>query len=299
MTDRIEPSPEVRELLVEIAGDGAARLLRSRLPAEEVEIPVVGTAEPFLKKAERRLLEMHRDEVARLLYLFAVRVHLDGKHAAWRVHYRDARSAPDASELEWRSRGPLQELASAEPDACKLLSDCVGGMQNVRSTDLLTSSLRLAPAASTRVFLGLSLFVEQEDPDRARACLDGVLADRPSAYVASFALQNLAKVAADLGNHLDASDYYERAADADGDRLVPRIACLNEALLSGSEERSLRAATALEGVSETEGPLSWYVGHARAWTKSKPVVTSEVRELVRLVADKYGPAARRICNAFE
>ena len=69
----------LRELLGEIALDPRAELLR--VPRAEVARVAragsgseawVSAAAPFLRRAERRLLEVYREEIGRLLYRYAV-----------------------------------------------------------------------------------------------------------------------------------------------------------------------------------------------------------------------------------
>ena len=86
-------TPELRELLGAIADDPRAQLLRvksAQAAREGLERnPKVSSSAPFLRKAERRLLELHREELGRLLYAYAHIARMHVPENTKRVHYQD------------------------------------------------------------------------------------------------------------------------------------------------------------------------------------------------------------------
>ena len=288
--------PNLRELLGAIVRDSEATLLN--VPRGAVGLGTgggsarAGTSAPFLRRAERRLLEVYRDEVARLLYRLAI-VQRDARRPST-THFADrAMPLPARGGLELRARKLVRFWARDLDDlpAVDLLRACVGGRRHMSPAQLTAAALRLAPSARVRIAHAADLASFEGLRRQAERLLHGVLAEQATGELASYALENLALVRA--WNHRAVARLQERAVLADRARIVPSLAWLwhsaRDLAGGGSTERVRRAA---EQVDRTVGPehpaLAWYL---------RTLAAPDARSLpgpVREEVERAGPVSRSV-----
>lgn len=296
MSEAAPISAEVRELLGALAADGQAGLLRARTRPRQTTAVVTSSA-PFLKAAERKLLDAHREEVARLLYGLAsalVKGRGDGPRL---VHFREEAVHLDRGQLA----GRLGRIAAAGIDlddhgALDLVRACSLPGTALDAQHLIATAFRLAPSDSLRVLRGLSTFLDEGDATAARGQLNELLSSKPSGRIASYAWENLGMMAIEMGRFDEAARSYEMAATCDRERIIPRVSWLNASLLSEDLDQAIRAAGTLEAALESTAAVGWLVG-CRNQSK-RPIPGHRARELARQMMDRSGPVARKVCDAF-
>lgn len=252
--------PELRELLGEVARAGGSALLQ--IPRSELQAGARAAADgpperlsaraPFLRRAERRLLEVHREELARLLFAYAV-----AQRHAWRpdgAHHDDCTLVPpERDALDRRNRALARTWARDLDDlpAVDLLRACLRHSRRVAPVQLTAAGLRIAPSARMRIAHAVDLVLCERLPLPAARLLHGVLAEQGDGVEASYAWENLAWIE-------PAAELFERAVCAERSRVVPSIWWLRLALRRGSPEGLLRAARQVEEAVPPDHPaLAW------------------------------------------
>jgi hypothetical protein len=205
-------APEVEAILVEMARDPASRLLRVPRAAALPDMSSMraDSLVAAASRAERQLVDAHRDEVAAALTRVAVRMALRSKALAGTlVVLRE----PDAEDLATTAlrllvSGPLDELQRAA------LTRAV--RHDVETTDaaeparLVAAALRLAEPRGARAWWPLVALAAGEVHGAWRAALALEEAAREPLWRA-IAASNAGLAAWRLGRHPDAADAYGRA----------------------------------------------------------------------------------------
>lgn len=287
--------PGLRALLGELLCDADARLLHVsravlRQRACGGSTGAASTA-PFLRRAERRLLEVYREEVARLLYHLAL-VH----RAAARpmgAHYADCvLPLPEAGALELRTRKLARFWARDLDDlaAVDLLRACIGRGRRVSPAQLTAAALRIAPSARVRIAHAADLAAFEGLRPQAERMLHGVLAEQVNGELASYALENLSLVRP--SDHAALAVLHARAVRSDPTRVVPSLAWLRHSAHGRSLAGVLRAAEQVDHlVSEDHPALAWYL---RASARGSGPGTEGRTRLASAAAEHVGPVARRV-----
>ena len=296
MSEPFAISPELRELLGVLASDDQAGLLRSKASLG-LSSPLVAASAPFLRSAERKLLDAHREEAARLLYGMASVLIKSTRDGSRLIHYREESSRLDRREL----LGRIQRMAApgfelGDDEASALVRACSGPGAPLDALRLAATALRLAPSNSQRVLLGLATFVSSGDVRAARRMLNEALDASPQGRIASYSLENLGLIEMEGGRFDAAARLYEAASARDPERVIPRLSWLNASLLCGDEDRVAAAAEELDAVPVPPGALDWSIGE-RNQLEELPH-SPRARPLVERFADRYGPVSRKVFDAF-
>lgn len=202
-TDLPALDPRLEEVLRDIAADPRARLFTcdvERMVRGLGSAPVhasVSTA--GLTSAERQLLTIGRDEVARL-FLIAFRERLEAEQdgsfvythermspAAWEARARTAQSRGFAGREERvRLARPVQSAQAMTTG--ELLAACIhkDEARSIDRADLLAASQRLADRPTTRVYTGIE-FVMRGRYAAARSILTAVLREHSTPIVSHYA----------------------------------------------------------------------------------------------------------------
>jgi hypothetical protein len=293
-------SPDLRELLGEIAEDPRAQLLRvksAQAAREGLERnPKVSSSAPFLRKAERRLLELYREELGRLLYAYAHVARMQVPENESRVHYQDCKHPePTKPETDHGAR-PLLEFRGADEAEADLLRRCLGSTHGIDPSEIIGAALRVAPSDKAQVMLGTDLSLKGSSSE-ARNVLTAFLAREPRSQVDSFAWEALGFLACQEGSYGQAAGHYEAAVRFDPGRVIPGLAWLRFSLLAGVEDAASRAAAFIDRMVPEESPaIEWYQALSRR--SIGPKSSPEQKRLARLVADQSGPVSRRLIHGY-
>ena len=303
MADRFQMSPELRELLGELAQDDSAKLLRvppeSIWPESQEQRPHVGASAPFLKAAERKLLEVHREEAARLLYeYFLVSTGERADFGAY-AHYGDGMSPPLKADIDAQSQCLLKELSepAGEREALRLLASCLSSRELPEPLEVVGAAIRLAPSTKLRIGLGVVLILHGADYRKPEEILRQSLTEAGSGTLASYSWENLGLLFARQGLIPDAADCYGRAVLADNERVVPKLAWLRFLVLSCQPELARRAATAVdESVPPDDKGVLWYA--TRAKTNNTIVSTPDAVNTRRELLPYFGPTSLLVTKEY-
>jgi hypothetical protein len=265
--------PEVEAILREIASDPRSSLLRVSRPRHLLGLferyTNVGPQTVGLTAAERHLLQVYRNEVARLLGDVCRRRLVSGERPLNRSLTVDSDLViPSEAENRERSRA-LQPFAGEldEPDVESLLERCASGdpTRQPSVTALAAAMARLVPSDSARGLAGLDLALRGQ-PRAALRLHHSILAGSPSPLMASIAWENVGFAQELLRSQEAALDGFRIAALTDLGRSFPALVWLQRGLVMGLADESLRAASR---VNELLGPddktLDWYVRVLQQW----------------------------------
>jgi hypothetical protein len=211
-----EIDPEVRGLLEEIVADPRSSIrlvpkkpLRSWFMSDER----VRARDVSGTRAERHLIEAHREALAKLL-LDAARIAYWKKPRFARTAYDDQWRPCDTpmAEDKWRTRAERWAETSANEALDKgLLASCLAGVSESQASDLARASLSLVPSDDTRYSVAVNLPVSSV---RAAIRLLEVLA---SSVLSEFrrvrVLESLGARFASSGRERDAREAYRAARD--------------------------------------------------------------------------------------
>ena len=265
MNEPLEIGAGVRELLGELARDETARLLCVSPRQRELETlerhPFVSSGTPSLNQVERKLLECHREEVARLLYRYAVLAAFELPGVGRRQHYADNSPLPDSSELGLRATHSLSKGSLHGHDLghdLRVLENCLGASAG-SPLAILVAAARFAPSAAIRIAQGSNWLQVEGDGRRAEEVL--ARAADQGGELASYALEGLGAVAADRGDYRLAMQMYERAVLADPDRPMPKLAWLRFSYRSGAHREIEASAQQVDSsLHSSDAAVRWYLG---------------------------------------
>jgi hypothetical protein len=160
MKDRLEIDPEIRGLLEEIAADprSAIRLAPRRALRQWFERgEAARTSDMATTKAERRLIEAYREEVAELLYEASVLAyHRQPKRHHRRIELDGTYTDPLRKGLRWkRAAEAVLQASNVLVSGRELLRQALHG-ESANGFALAQASFHLSPSNRTREFLALN-----------------------------------------------------------------------------------------------------------------------------------------------
>ncbi len=295
--------PEVLALLDEIAADPDSTLLR--VPREPLKRflplrePPVSPREPLLTRAERHLVQAHREYVARLLF-DACRLSLTRDPIEkTRIHRwvtKDQRLEIPVKD-KWHSwANQAVKNPPSDPDLSfplRLLQRCASGETSTPASELASASLRLVPCDATRIWLGVALHREGQSRS-AMHTLQDVLAHRPSPANELWARMDCGFVSFGCARYEQAVDWYRSAASVQEDPAIPVLSWFSSALQLGNREEASKARARLDEVVDPRHPT------VNELTVSLRTVAPSIRckKLLSGVRGKLSPVARSIVDAL-
>lgn len=295
--------PEVIALLEEIAADPNSGLLR--VPREPLKKwlafrePPVSPREPLLTRAERHLVKVHREHVARLLYDACRMTLIKDPIEGTRVHRWVTTDQPLELPLEtkWRSQVTHQlNHCSSSSDlspALRLLERRGGNEIPPLASELAVASLRVAPCDETRIWLGLALHLEEQSRSALHAFSD-VLAHHPSDLNKALARANCGFVYFGLGDYGQAIEWSRAAASHRSDIPVALLNWFTASLHVGNTQEAYAAATRLDEVLDTShSSIPEFIASLRPLS-----VTRSRKQTLAKVSGRVSPLARSIIDAL-
>lgn len=228
-TDAPALDPRIEEVLRDIAADPRARLFTcdiGRLVRGLGQAPVHASVNSAgLTSAERHLLSIGREEVARLLLIaFRKRLEVDQDGSFVYLHKR-------MSLAEWNSRATAAQrsgfagsemrvqlshrvASGAEVSTGELLAACMRPASDFSfaRSDLLSASLMLADRPATRVYLAIEL-VTSARHRAAQRVLASLFSATPDAAVRHYAQVWHAMILGKTQHPASAADEFVRAAN--------------------------------------------------------------------------------------
>lgn len=290
--------PEIAELVRDAVRDEGARLfttprLEDVAGLAALREPVRSTA-PGLAKAERHLLQVHREEAAWLLRQASMAASMPRYgprvHHYVDVHRRVNPAEPD--ELRARSENVLSRGRTAleDPDCVHGLETIVRDGQPAGAAALATLSLQLVPSDEARLCLYGALRLDGME-DLARTVALDVVGHAPSAINGSIAWSNIASALIARGEWTEARSAYRRAA-----RQLPNpFAMMNwlfTACQLGDRTDALRAAATLEDTVSPEHPAVEEYESYRGVERFP--LTPTYPRTTRLLLEQVGTVARKV-----
>jgi hypothetical protein len=305
MTSPTGIDPEIRELLQELASDQGARLLRvtpqdARASLYERDRRVFPSA-PFLRNAEKKLLEAYRNELGRLLYRWGVVLLFQrGVPALCRYGYQ-SHPLPDQERVRQEVAG-IRAPARAgqlENEVAELLASCLSVGACPDPTEVFVASLRVQPTHRTLRSLGTALVIGNTHLKRGRMLMEDALHQQSFGTDASYSLEAIASTDCIEGNYGAALKLYEAASNEDPDRATTAQAWFAMALQVGDWRQVLASSERLEQSRFDESLLDWYPCALRsgrklnAWQPTKASL-----EVAMKHRESAGTRARRILDEF-
>lgn len=260
MKDPFRIGAGVRELLGELASDSTARLLRitegqARVEARE-RAPFVRSGMPSLTQVERKLLDCHREEVARVLYRYSVLVACRLPAVRDRQHYADNSPLPSEDVLATRAEHCLSSTYAQHEDLT-VLEECLGG-PSMSPLSILAAGARFAPSAEIRIAQASNLLHVESDHRRAGEVFSDLAREQ---YLLSYALEGLGGVAAEQGDFEQAARTYRLASEADPLRPMPKLAWLRFSVRCGAIADIEASASVVDATLSVSDPaVRWYLG---------------------------------------
>ncbi len=295
--------PEVQALLEEIVADPSSTLLR--VPQERLSKwltarePPVSPREPLLTRAERHLLQAHRDYVAKLLLEGCILELIKGPIWKTKIHtWVTVKETPAPREDQWRARVTREvrdpSISSAVQDDGRWLRRCLGEGPFPPASELAAASLRMVANDEARIWLGVALHREGQSKSALRALTD-VVSHRPSAPNERHARMDCGLVHFELGDFVQAVDWYSSAAMVDDASPIPLFSWMVSALQLGDERQSLAAAIRIhETVNANHPALMEFLELLRSVSP-----TPKCGRFLRRVHDEVPSAARAITDALQ
>lgn len=303
--------PEVEEILLRIGADPGSALLRVPRPRDirgllERRQGVSAGAE-MLTVAERHLLQVHRNEVARLLVEASRMKLIDGPgrrvlvspfQTASREHFRWNPTDLARHMDEIRSNRAIQDKTG---HPWILLERCVrdpfGDSPTV--TQLAEASLRLQPSDEARIQAGLDL-IHLGAPEASIRILNDVLQAPASETIRSSAENNLGVAYSFLGEMQKAHQHHVAACDVGEDSLEPWMNRLVFAIQLGLVDDARIAAESIDSLAlESHPAIDMSAKNLEAerlagvWSP-----TSQSHASIRKLESRLGPAACKIIASF-
>lgn len=301
MTPRPEIAPEIRGLLEEIIADPRSSLrLVPRAPLRQWfdSGESLRTADVARTRAERHLIDEHREELAMLLHDAAV-------IAFWKapvmVHPPIGKGGkpvdPCDDEPSWQTRARKEVASRSGPDVV-LLEQCLRGITNGLGYRLSQASLALAPNDRTRFCL--SCTVPVDSPRTALGVLRRLASRRHVAVQQRLIAENMAKRLCSTGEYRMARDSYRQASSYGSTPQVGSSYALNLSCFLGEESEARKDARELAALV---GPQDGEVGQAAmnimAWIKTvDPRQVAASRALALRLLDSVAAPSRQVLEAL-
>jgi hypothetical protein len=289
---------EVEDVLAEIVADPESRLLRvpqaDNLLGLADELPLSVQA-PSLTKAERYLLQTHRQELAFLLRERCV-MDLCSDPTDWRWPTRMTvdRDLPVASTNDWERRARVARATLVdEPrsrDAMALLDECARSERpkRINVTGLALASHRVAPSAEAQIYVAADQ-INDGRWDSARHLLHGILEKVRSERMRAYCWENVGLSLFLERRYPEAADAYRRATLADDALVAPPLNWFACALVVRDRGQAAEAARFAEmSVPSTHQAVDDTIAACRACAPS----------VDRVVMEPTGETTRRIIDAL-
>ncbi|MEW5749053.1 MAG: hypothetical protein AB1793_09785, partial [Candidatus Thermoplasmatota archaeon] len=271
------------------------------------EIPRVSSRQAALTAAERHLLDVHREEVAWLLYKACQRAVAENRSAAIPIH----RCITDLCRLEVMPRADQERRTAIfrqfdeapahrgrTPSLPSVLREDLEARQH-SPRGLATLSLRLVPHDSTRIWLALAMMQDRLF-SAGMTILAQVLHNCSTPMNAYAAWTNQGLALWRTGNLEEASRAYEEAAAQGEPSVIPVVYRLSLALLMGDPQNALLLSERIHVLAGGgEEGLEESVRYLQAMQSTpEGAAGRECRTIARRVQELHPSTAGRIAGVY-
>jgi hypothetical protein len=307
--------PAVEEVLSDIARQGKSKLLLAE-PRDFVlgwlrSGVQIGRNAPGLSNAERHLLDVHREEVARLLLERAI--HELESDPACTVGYRPLALSPDEVFRRIAQLPRVQE--DTDPSTAVAVASLSLGRPSARAMDsrttrraLLAASLRVLDREGTRVWIAYDQIARNEPRSAIHSADFVVHAGAPPAVLhtawqaASVALDQLGHRASSIAGHVLAYELATAAKLPAPECVPPIVNVLLDAVYLADGFRARNWADRLDGLIQRSDPVILRLCQMhrirRAASPSAPILGRQALALAREIAENYDRASAEVCRAL-
>jgi len=297
MKDVPDIAPEIRGLLEEIVANprSAIRLAPRRALSTWFDTGETARASDIAHtKAERHLVEAHREQLAALLCEASWISYWKAPVLAYRPVGPDGNLYhPTEREPDWGRRATRQVNASRGSDGVELLRQCLEGIEPQRGGNLGRASLALVPRDLTRFYIALA--VPWNKPRVAIALLGRFARQARPVTTRLEAMLSLAARTCSLGLLEVARDVYREAASVAQESPCARLCAFNLSCIVGEEREIVWDAHELAQVAHPEDPRAAEVlGILREWRTSR---SESEREALTMTARKLSGRLPEIATA--
>lgn len=300
-----EIAPEIRGLLEEIVADprSSIRLVpRKPLKSWFDSGETVRARDVSGTKAERHLIEAHREALAQLLYEAAMIAFWKEQNPYYHRPTEADGTAFDEnkSEVSWRSRTSARlQRPIPEPSIAELLRQCTIGIASTRASALAQASLSLVPQDKTRVYLAVS--VQRSSPRTAMRFLGRISAHANPPGIRSDILSCLAVSLCYVGRISDAREAHRAASAANPLSPLDRFFALNLSCCLGDEAGAREEALELDKIIRPGDPrLLEAATLIRRWARAEcPVELESARRVASRISREFSPSVQVLCQALE
>ena len=293
--------PEVALLLKEVVEDPRSCL--NRTPREplarwvERREGAVSASEPFMSRAERHLVRVHREEIAHLLCLECQRTVLDGPYNRQLNRKLNSEYELVVPETDvWSTQAAQYERSAfaALGDAAELLRTSKRET-TVTGSQLAFASLRLVPRDGTRNWLGEAL-VQESAGYSALQVFGNILDNTSDELDRVLSHLNSGFAWLTLGQVHNSWTHYRRSAHTPEEFPLGQVYWMTSALWLGNRRDFLAAATQVEDhryeiehvidqCRETLRPKNWLVTFPRHGKKTLTESLDRIPETARRILD--------------
>ncbi len=296
-----EIDPEVRGLLEEIVADPRSCLrlvprkpLKSWFDSDET----VRASDVSGTKAERHLIEAHREALAELLREAA-------RIAYWKAPVWAHRPLTKNGELRdlkqaepaWRVRAGLRLEAHARGGQVDLLRSCLEGIQPERGLALARASLGLTPSNLTRIDVALT--IPWSLPYSALSLL-GRLSRRVTSELKPYVLRCMGARLCSVDRLGAARHAYQVASVLDPKSPLGHISAFNLSCYMGDAETAVAESRSLEATAGGDVRVSEAESLLVQWARTrKEPDRMMARDVVARIRERVPLLGRRLCQAIE
>jgi len=304
MKDVPEIAPEIRGLMEEIVADprSAIRLAPRRALSTWFDTgETVRASDVSRTKAERHLVEAHREELAALLCEASWISYWKAPVLSYRPVGSDGKLYnPTEREPEWRRRAePEVGLSHDGSTGIALLRRCLVGIQPRQGLDLAQAALSLVPSDKTRCYVALNS--QWSTPGRAIMLFRRIALRAQPADLRPRILDTLGSLTCSLGLLAEARESYRGSSALDprspyGWACAFNLSCfLGDATAAREEGAELGKA-----VGPRDPRVLELRDLLRDWGKARSErELLEARSVIQRITDQIPDAARELCQPFE
>lgn len=303
MKDVPDIVPEIRSLLEEIVADprSAIRLAPRRALSTWFDTGETARASQVSQtKAERHLIELHREALAALLCEASWISYWKAPELSCRPVGADGRPyQPTEREPDWRRRAEREVCNSARDHDLGLLRQCLTGIKASEGSALARASLSLIPSDKTRCYVALN--AQWNKPRTAIALFSRLAGHAQPARLRPWILISLGAQTCHLGLLSEARDRYRESSALDPGSPFSWGCAFNLSCFLGDEKGAREDAAELGRIVDAPDPRVLELRHLlEKWRETRTETElSKARGVIELIGDRLPGAAKELSKAFE
>lgn len=294
--------PEVVHLLAEVVADPRSCLNRApRKPVAQWVVRregPVSASEPFMSRAERHLIRVHREEVAHLLYQECQRAVLRGSigpHLVQRIS-PECRVCLPSKDLWSRRARRLRNTALFETNREVFsLQSNNRPLKTETALQFASASLRLVPRDSTRIWLGLAM-LQLSWAHSALQVFGDVLKNSTVQLYRALAHLDSGLACLTLGQLRESRNHYRASAHTHQEFLPGQTSWMTTALWLADRRDFLKAADGMKDYGDEVAasasqfetalqPSNWLIGFSEEGTRMFAETADRIPDIARRILD--------------